>query len=65
MSGTDYLNQQAEMENRFTEKNGETESQKQPCHSLSGPLAQCNPDAEISKEDQEWVNTPPVGKEIL
>lgn len=65
MSRTDYLNQQAGMENHATEKNGESESQKHPGYSLSGLLAQCDPDAEISKEDREWINAPPVGKEIL
>ncbi|EBU4215305.1 hypothetical protein E0547_06790 [Salmonella enterica subsp. enterica] len=65
MSRTNYLIQQAEMENHFTEKTGESESQKHPGHSLSGLLAQCDPDAEISKEDREWINAPPVGKEIL
>ncbi|EHZ3051996.1 hypothetical protein K5O51_001788 [Salmonella enterica subsp. enterica] len=65
MSRTDYLNQQAEMENCFTEKNGETESQKHPDYLLFWLLAQCDPDAEIGKEDREWINAPPVGKEIL
>lgn len=65
MSRTDDLKQQTETENHFTEKAEETESQKRPCYSLARLLAQCDPDAEISKEDRKWIDAPPVGKEIL
>ncbi|MBJ9293312.1 hypothetical protein GHT40_03265 [Citrobacter werkmanii] len=58
MSRTDYLKKQAEMGNRFTEKDGENEPQKHPGYSLSGLLAQCDPDAEISKEDRVWIDAP-------
>ena len=36
---------------------------KQPQYSLEELLAQWNPDARRSEED-EWLNIPPVGKEI-
>ena len=28
-------------------------------------LAQCDPHAEMSEEDREWIDAPAVGKEIL
>ncbi|EBJ4739027.1 PbsX family transcriptional regulator, partial [Salmonella enterica] len=27
--------------------------------------AQCDPNAEISEEDREWIDAPAVGREIL
>lgn len=41
------------------------EPQKRPHYSLEELLAQCDPHAEISEEDREWIDTPAVGKEIL
>jgi len=41
------------------------EAQKRPRYSLEELLAQCDPNAELSKEDREWIDAPPVGKEIL
>lgn len=41
------------------------EPQKRPHYSLEELLAQCDPHAEMSEEDQEWIDAPAVGKEIL
>ncbi|MEC5319326.1 antitoxin [Brenneria populi subsp. brevivirga] len=41
------------------------EPQKRPQYSLAELLAQCDPHAEMSEEEREWVNALPVGKEIL
>ncbi|MFB2988763.1 AbrB/MazE/SpoVT family DNA-binding domain-containing protein [Klebsiella pneumoniae] len=41
------------------------EPQKRPRYSLEELLAQCDPHAEMSEEDREWIDAPAVGKEIL
>lgn len=41
------------------------EPQKRPRYSLEELLAQCDPHAERSEEDREWIDAPAVGKEIL
>ncbi|HCL5274684.1 TPA: antitoxin [Salmonella enterica] len=41
------------------------EPQKRPRYSLEELLAQCDPNAEMSEEDREWIDAPAVGKEIL
>jgi antitoxin ChpS len=41
------------------------EPQKRPHYSLEELLAQCDPHAEMSEEDREWIDAPAVGKEIL
>ncbi|MBM7345258.1 AbrB/MazE/SpoVT family DNA-binding domain-containing protein [Pantoea coffeiphila] len=41
------------------------EPQKRPHYSLDELLAQCDPHAEISEEDREWVNASALGKEVL
>lgn len=41
------------------------EPQKRLHYSLAELLAQCDPHAEISDEEREWVSALPVGKEIL
>jgi len=41
------------------------EPQKRPRYSLDELLAQCDPHAEVSNEDREWIDAPAVGKEIL
>lgn len=41
------------------------EPQKRPHYSLAELLAQCDPQAELSEEDREWVDAPAAGKEIL
>ncbi|WLS80409.1 antitoxin [Erwinia pyri] len=38
--------------------------QKRPRYSLEELLAQCDPHADTSKEAQEWIDAPAVGKEI-
>lgn len=40
------------------------EPQKRPRYSLEELLAQCDPQAEMSAEDREWIDAPAVGKEI-
>lgn len=39
--------------------------QTRPHYSLEELLAQCDPHAEMSDEDREWIDAPAVGKEIL
>ena len=36
-----------------------------PKYTLADLLAQCDPKAKISKEDQQWLELTPVGNEIL
>lgn len=39
--------------------------QKRPHYLLAELLAQCDPHAEMSEEEREWVGAFPVGKESL
>lgn len=41
------------------------EPQKRPHYSLEELLAQCDPHAEISAEDRQWIDGPAAGKELL
>lgn len=41
------------------------EPQQRPRNSLDELLAQCDSHAERSEEDQEWIDAPAVGREIL
>jgi antitoxin ChpS len=41
------------------------EPEERPCYTLDELLAQCKPRARRSKEDQEWLNARPVGRELL
>lgn len=41
------------------------EPQKRPHYSLEELLAQCDPHAEISAEDRQWIDAPTAGKELL
>ncbi len=41
------------------------EPQKRPHYSLEELLAQCDPHAEISEEDRQWIEAPAAGKEFL
>jgi len=41
------------------------EPQKRPHYSLEELLAQCDPHAEMSEEEREWIDAPAVGREIL
>jgi len=36
-----------------------------PKYNLEDLLAQCDPDAELTQEDQQWVDAGPVGREII
>lgn len=36
-----------------------------PRYQLSDLLAKCDPNASLSKDDQEWLNASPVGNELL
>lgn len=36
-----------------------------PQYQLDELLSQCNPDAPISEEDHEWLNSPRVGRELI
>jgi antitoxin ChpS len=38
---------------------------KRPRYTLDELLAKCHRRARRSKEDQEWLNAPPVGRELL
>jgi antitoxin ChpS len=40
------------------------EPEKRPHYTLDELLAQCNPRAKRSTEDQEWLDAPPVGREL-
>lgn len=41
------------------------EAQKRPRYTLDELLAKCDPKAPRRKEDREWLDTPPVGDEII
>lgn len=41
------------------------EPQARPRYSLDELLAQCDPSAEASPEDREWLGAKPVGDELL
>ena len=41
------------------------ERQKRPHYTLDELLAQCNPKGRRSKEEQEWLNSKPVGREMI
>lgn len=41
------------------------EPQKRPHYSLAELLSQCDPHAEFTQEDRDWIDGPAVGKEIL
>jgi len=36
-----------------------------PKYKLEDLLAQCDPNAELTEEDRVWIDSPPVGKEII
>ncbi|MGO4439360.1 AbrB/MazE/SpoVT family DNA-binding domain-containing protein [Rhizobium sp. RAF56] len=36
-----------------------------PKYTLEELLAQCDPDAPLSDEDREWLDSPPVGREVI
>ncbi len=41
------------------------EPQQRPRYTLEELLAQCNPKAPRNKEDREWVDSKPVGGELI
>lgn len=41
------------------------EPQQRPSYSLDELLAQCDSSAPLSGQDQEWVETAPVGNELI
>jgi antitoxin ChpS len=41
------------------------EPEQRPRYTLDELLAQCNPRARRSKEDREWLNARPAGRELL
>jgi antitoxin ChpS len=41
------------------------EPQPRPRYTLEELLAQCNPKAPRSKEDREWLDSKPVGRELI
>ncbi|WP_396956669.1 AbrB/MazE/SpoVT family DNA-binding domain-containing protein [Nitrosomonas sp.] len=41
------------------------EPKKQPHYMLEELLAQCDPSAELTTEDREWLDAPAVGHELL
>jgi len=41
------------------------EPQTKPRYTLKELLAQCNPKARCTKEEREWLDSPPVGGELL
>lgn len=48
-------------------KNGRLviEPKPRPRYTLEELLAQCEPAAKLTEEEQEWLDTPPVGRELL
>lgn len=41
------------------------EPRARPRYALADLIAQCDPEAAASIEDQEWLDAPPVGREEL
>jgi antitoxin ChpS len=41
------------------------ESPPKPRYTLTELLAQCDPNAPLSEEDREWLDSGPVGRELL
>lgn len=41
------------------------ESNQRPHYSLNDLLSQCDDSADISQEDQEWLNNKPINRELL
>jgi antitoxin ChpS len=41
------------------------EPQPRPRYTLDELLAQCDASTEITDEDREWLDAPPVGRELL
>lgn len=41
------------------------EAPRKPRYTLDELLAQCDAEAPLSVEEREWLNSPPVGRELL
>lgn len=41
------------------------EAHRTPRYTLAELLAGCDPSAELTKEEREWVDAPPVGRELI
>jgi antitoxin ChpS len=41
------------------------EPQTKPRYTLDDLLSQCDPDAPLSDEDRAWLDSPPLGRELL
>ncbi len=41
------------------------EPRVRPRYTLKELLAQCNPKAARSRQDREWLDNPPIGRELL
>ena len=50
------------MERKFKPTKDET---KKPHYSLGELLAQCDADAPVSHEDRAWLDSAPMGREII
>ena len=50
------------MDRKFTPTKDET---KKPHYSLGELLAQCDADAPVSHEDRAWLDSAPMGREII
>ncbi len=62
----EILNLQSGTTVGVTVKNGRLiiEPQSKPQYSLEELLAQCNPNAPITKDDRVWLDVKPVGNEL-
>lgn len=63
----DVLQLNADMQVGITVDNGRliVEPKAVPSYTLSELLAKCDPDAELTAEDRQWLDSGPVGKEEL
>ncbi|POW60817.1 antitoxin [Candidatus Pantoea alvi] len=63
----DILQLSADAQVGLTVDNGRLiiEPKPVPSYTLSELLAKCDPNAELTDEDRQWLNATPVGKEEL
>jgi antitoxin ChpS len=40
-------------------------SRTRPKYTIEQLLADCDPNAELTEEDREWLSDPPVGREVI
>ena len=48
-----------------SEKLEQKPARRRPKYTLEQLLAECDPNAELTDEDREWLLDPPVGREII